>query len=121
MTAMSNQIRKTSVEVRRLSAAEAEVWIEAEPAAVTATTALRGRLVGPRCPGVSTVEVAYLFRPLPPTSDRPAERLAVRVLIPEPNLWTEETPFFYEGSLELWQDEERQDSVRLSVALKVRT
>jgi hypothetical protein len=40
------------------------------------------------------------------------------VLIPEPNVWTEATPFVYEGTLELWQDGERQDQAPISVAFK---
>jgi hypothetical protein len=113
---MSNHIRKTTVEVRRLSPAEAEVWVTAEVDAVTPTTELRGRLLGPRCPGASTIEVAYPLRSLPPQG---ASTLAARVIIPEPNLWTEQTPFYYEGPLELWQDGQRCDTATVALALKV--
>jgi hypothetical protein len=53
---------------------------------------VRGRLMGPRCPGTSTVEVAY-----------PLQRLApgvYRVRIPEPVLWSAERPCVYEGPME---------------------
>jgi hypothetical protein len=113
---MSNRIRKTMIEVRRLSPAEAEVWVCVEVDAVTPTTELRGRLTGPRCPGVTTVEVAYAFRPLTSTDAPPS--LTVRAVIPEPNLWTEETPFVYDGHIELWQDGEQCDGAAVSVALK---
>src|SRR5262249_62180662 len=103
---MRNRIRATNVEIRRLSAAEAEVWVIAELEVVNTGTELRVRLVGPHCPGVSTVQVAYPLRPPPRAAESPGS-LAVRALIPEPNLWTEETPFFYEGPLELWQDGQR--------------
>jgi hypothetical protein len=116
---MSNRIRRTTVEVRRLSPAEAEVWVVAEVDAVTLATELRGRLVGPRCPGTSTVEVAYPFRPPPRPGAEALGTLAVRALIPEPNLWTAEMPFVYEGPLELWQDGRRCDLATVSVALKL--
>ncbi len=115
---MSNRIKQTRVEVRRLSSAEADVWVTAEVEVVTPTTELRGRLTGPRCPGVTTVEVAYPLRPLPRPADGRANTLAVRALIPEPNLWTETTPFVYEGRLELWQDNQRADVAPLAVGLK---
>jgi hypothetical protein len=114
---MENRIRRTTVEVRRLSPAEAEVWVVAELVAVTPTTELRGRLVGPRCPGISTVEVPYPLRP-PRERDGPPGTLTVRAVIPEPNLWTPATPFVYEGTLELWQDGERCDVATISAALK---
>ena len=116
---MTNRIRTTSVEVRRLSPAEAEVWVTAELDAVTPATELRGRLVGPRCPGMSTVEVAYPFRPVPGLSAGPADRLTVRAIVPEPNLWTEKMPFVYEGTLELWQDGQRCDTAAVSVPLRL--
>jgi hypothetical protein len=116
---MSNRIRATSVEIRRLSPAEAEVWIQAELDRTTPTTELRGRLVGPRCPGVSTVEVAYPLRPPPGPTASTENTITLRAAIPEPNLWTEKMPFVYEGTLELWQDGRRCDSARVSVALKL--
>jgi hypothetical protein len=115
---MSNHIRKTTVEVRRLSAAEAEIWVTAEVDRVTDATELQGKITGPRCPGVTTVEVAYPFRRPPRAAAEPTNRLAARVVIPEPNLWTKETPFMYEGRLELWQDAQRVDSTPLAVGLK---
>jgi hypothetical protein len=45
--------------------------------------------------------------------------LAAQVLIPEPNLWTEATPFVYDGTVELWQDGQRCDTARVSVGLKL--
>jgi hypothetical protein len=115
---MSNRIRQTRVEVLRATPAEAEVWVVAEMEEVTPTTELRGRLVGPRLPGRTTVEVPYPFRPPPGPAAGPPGTLVVRVLIPEPNLWTEAAPFVYEGPLELWQDGRRCEVVTISVALK---
>jgi len=115
---MKNRIRKTTIEVQRLSAAEAEIRVSAELEELTPGTELRGKLTGPCCPGVTTVEVAYRLLPLPRLPEDPPHTLTVRVLIPEPNLWTETTPFVYGGRLELWQDGECADEVRLMVGLK---
>jgi Glycosyl hydrolases family 2 len=116
---MNNHIRKTTIEVRQLSAAGAEVWLTAELDRVTSATELRGALTGPRCPGVTTVEVAYPLRPLPRTGTEPANTLTMRAVIPEPNLWTPATPFVYEGRIELWQDDNRADVAPLAVGLRL--
>jgi hypothetical protein len=116
--AMPNRIRRTNVQVRRLSPVEAEIWISADLDRVTPSTALGGKMAGPRCPEVSTLEVAYPLQPFSPSEAQAANRLAVRVLIPEPNLWTEAMPFVYEGAVELWQDGECCDRAPVSVAFK---
>jgi len=115
---VNNRIRETRVEIRRLSPTEAEVWVFAELNWVTPGTELRGRLVGPQCPGVTTVEISYPFRRPQRSDGNSASTLAVHVLIPEPNLWTEQTPFVYQGPLELWQDGARSDTITVSVGLK---
>jgi hypothetical protein len=105
---MSNRILNVELRTRRADVAEAEVWVSATAERLSATTELRGRLVGPKCPGVTTVEVAYVLRPFP---HPPAELagLVGRVVIPEPNLWEAVRPFVYDGVIELWQDGERCD------------
>src|SRR5947208_5556374 len=100
---MANHIRELQVTQRRWDAAEAELWITVTPEQLTPTTELRGRLVGPRCPGVSTVEVAYPLRPLPRSGDTPAA-LTARVIIPDPLAGEPNRSFYYEGPVELWQD-----------------
>src|SRR5262249_55002250 len=45
---------------------------------------------------------------------RPAEDvppLTMRVVIPEASFWEPESPFLYQGPVELWQDGERRDRV----------
>jgi hypothetical protein len=116
---MDNRIRQIEVLDRSLIPAEAEVWIAATTEQLTPTTELRGRLMGPRCPYASTVEVAYPLRPLPP--DRSASEssgLTMRVVIPEASLWEPESPFLYQGPIELWQDGRRCDRVTLSHGLR---
>src|SRR4051794_28070059 len=75
---------------------------------------VRGRLMGPRCDGVSTVEVAYWLRPL--------EAVGIyQVLIPEPNFWTPERPFRYEGPVEFRQKGDLVGAVTVSVGLRLAT
>lgn len=71
---------------------------------------VRGRLMGPRCPGTSTIEVAYHLKRLAPTT--------FEVLIPEPSMWEAQTPFVYEGPVEFWRAEERVGSIKVSVGLR---
>lgn len=98
---MDNRIRQILVRDRSLMPAQAEVWITVVPEYQTPTTEVRGRLMGPRCPYASTVEVAYPLRPLP--SPRSSSDLTVRAIIPEASLWEPQCPFLYEGPVELWQ------------------
>lgn len=111
---MSGQIRKTTWQVRRLSAVEAEVWLHVEVDRATPASELRGRLHGPRCPDVTTVEVAYTLQPLAQAGNT----LTARVVIPEPNLWTEKMPFVYEGAVELWEEGCCHDLATVSLGLK---
>lgn len=112
-----NQICKTALEVRRLTQCEAEVWVQVDAERLTPTTQLRGKLHGPRCLGVTTVEIAY---PLLPARGTDANALTARVLIDEPNLWTETTPFVYEGTVELWEEGRCCDTAPLTIGLKMR-
>ena len=108
-----------TIEVVRLSVDVAEVLIRAAFAADPGPAAeLRGRLMGPRCLGTSTIEIAYPVRPLP--SAEPTIRTA-RVIIPEPNLWTEKKPLTYWGPVEVWQDDALVWSQSVEVGLRGKT
>jgi hypothetical protein len=115
---MNNHIRDTRVEVRRLSPAEAEVWLFVEAEHRTPGTELRGKLTGPRCPGATTVEVPYSLRPLSGPDHGQDNTLSARVVIPEPNLWTETSPFVYDARLELWEYDTCAEVRQLTVGLK---
>jgi hypothetical protein len=110
---MSNRIREVALSQHRWDAAEAEIWITVQPEQPGAGLELRGRLVGPRCPGVRTIEVAYPLRPLPAAA-APAG-LAARVVIPEPVAWQPDHPCCYEGTVELWQHGQKCDQAPLRV------
>jgi len=116
---MDNHIRQIEVHDRSLISAEAEVWITLTAEQHTPTTEVRGRLMGPRCPYASTVEVAYPLRPLPPNRAlTKSTGVTMRVVIPEASLWEPESPFLYQGPIELWQDGQRCDQIRLSHGLR---
>jgi hypothetical protein len=97
-----------TIRVHRLDPTLAELRIAF--ADLPAEVEIRGRLMGPRCPGISTVEVAY-----------PLQRLShgvYRVLIPEPVYWTADRPCVYEGPAELRRQGEPPRIVTLSVGVR---
>jgi hypothetical protein len=69
---------------QRLDPTEAEIR-------ATGDDLVAGRLMGPRCPYASTVEVAYYFKSLPGGG--------LRTLVPEPSFWDPQSPFLYEAHL----------------------
>ena len=115
---MSNKLLQVSAQLRRLSAAEAEVWLLVEAERVTPTTEVRGRFVGRHCPGVSTIEVAYLLRPLPrqPEAIPPLSR---RVVMPEPSLWETDRPYVYRAVVELWEEGKLCDREEFDYGLRM--
>ena len=77
---------------------------------------ITGHAVGPRCEGISTVEVAY-----PMTVAASSDPIvSLRCAIPAPNLWTSELRFTYAVSIALHLGEVRVDSRGGVVALRAR-
>jgi hypothetical protein len=116
---MNNRICRIEAQDHSLDPVSAEVWIAVLPEHHTATTEVRGRLMGPRCLYSSTVEVAYPLRTLLP-DPKPADLfgLTVRAVIPEASLWEPQCPFLYQGPVELWQDGQCCDRVILSHGIR---
>ncbi|MCI0639467.1 MAG: hypothetical protein L0Y72_15695 [Gemmataceae bacterium] len=96
---MANCIEKITAHNVSVTPMLAEVRVEVS-GAVPADAVLRGRIVGPRCPGVSTIEIAYSLR-----AERLADQAAVVLVgkVPEPSLWHKDTPFYYDLIVECWQ------------------
>lgn len=115
---MSNKLLQVTAQLRRLSAAEAEVWLLIEAERMTPTTEVRGRLVGPRCPGLSTIEVAYPLRPFPQQPDG-VPPLSRRVVIPEPSLWEAERPYVYRAIVELLEAGQVCDRAEFDYGLRM--
>lgn len=105
---MSNRILDAYVATHRADPADAELRIIVRTERITPTTEIKGRLMGPRSPYAGTVEIAFPFRELARSN-----HILLRVLIPEPSWWEPKTPLLYEGPLELWQDGERCEQIRL--------
>jgi hypothetical protein len=117
---MENRILDVEIRDGAIAPPAAEVWVRAHVPEVTPTTELRGRLVGPRCCFASTVEVAYPLRPLPAAPEGFAPPFG-RVVIPEASLWDPQSPFLYEGPIELWQDGRLQHRMTVSHGLRTLT
>jgi hypothetical protein len=99
-----------TVRIHRLDAALAELHLRF--ADVPADVKIAGRLMGPRCPGVSTIEVAYHLRPLPESGS------VYRVLIPEPIFWSEDRPCVYAGPIEFRRDGKTIATITVSVGVR---
>jgi len=95
---MTNRIIDVAVINHRLDPHETELRVHVEVENLTPTTEIRGRLTGPRCIYSSTIEIAYPLREV----QREGKHVEMRVVIPEASWWEPETPFLYQGSLELW-------------------
>ena len=108
---MPNRILSARVENWSLDPVQAELRVVVTPEAVTPTTEVRGRLLGPGCAYASTVEIAYPLLPPWPGEAAVPGTLGHRVVIPEPVLWDPVGPFLYSGPVELWQDGVRADRV----------
>lgn len=97
---MTDGIRSVRVLSLRSTPAEAEVLLRVTPERPASGQALAGRVVGPRCEYVSTIEVAYPLREV--RSERGEDgSLVARAIIPEPNLWEPARPFGYQVFLNL--------------------
>lgn len=110
-------IRAVTVEPIRVSHAEAVLLVHLELDGPVAAAEARGRLVGPRCPRVGTVEIAYPLRPAPAAG---RAVLCLRAVIPEPNLWSPDAPFRYDGRAEIWVDGACADAKPFAVELRPR-
>lgn len=114
---MTNRIQNIRILQDLRDPTEPVIWIGVIPEFQSASTELKGRLMGPRCRYSSTVEVAYplLAAPQPP-QDFPA--LARRVIIPEACLWDPVSPFLYQGPVELWEESQCCDQRLISLGLR---
>ncbi len=105
--AMLNPLPSYCVRIHRLDPTVADVRIEFTnlPSDVEVT----GRLVGPRCPGMTTIEVAY-----------PLRRVAANVygvVIPDPVLWSAQRPCVYEGPIDFMRDGQNVGRVTVSCGI----
>jgi hypothetical protein len=116
---MENRIKDVLIWNRRQNPAQAEVGISVYTEKLTSTTNIQGRLVGPRCPYTSTVEVSYPLR----EANRQYEstgvpHISTRIVIPEPCLWDPESPFVYHCWIELRQEAKSCDQRPMNLGFR---
>ena len=97
-----------TVRVHRLDPTLAELRIEF--ADLPSDVQVVGRLMGPRCQGASTIEIAYPLRKL--------THPVYAVLIPEPIYWDAERQCVYEGPVEFRRDGVSLGKIALSFGIK---
>ncbi len=114
---MSQHIQRIQVDDVSLAPAQAELRITVTLVHDWGNAEIRGRLMGPRCRFSRTVEIAYPLRPLPDPGSNPRSR-SFRVIIPEASWWDLQSPFLYEGPVELWQEGQRLDQAWVSHGLR---
>ncbi|HZZ82218.1 MAG TPA: hypothetical protein VFE62_27215, partial [Gemmataceae bacterium] len=95
-----NRIRDIVVVNHRLDPISTELHVHIKLDAITPTTALKGRLIGPRSMHATTIEIAYPLHEI-----ERSDHIVLRAVIPESSWWEPRSPFLYEGPLELWQDD----------------
>jgi beta-galactosidase/beta-glucuronidase len=109
-------IASMSVEMVRADTAVAQFMVRITVDGRVEGCEIKGRVVGPRCKGISTVEIAF-----PLVIVEASESNAVlRGVIPEPNLWSTEAPFLYELKVEAWQGGRQTDTRTNMLALRDR-
>jgi len=91
------KITGLTFEIVRATTAVAEFLVRVELDIPAEGSEISGRAVGPRCPGVSTVEVVYLMTRV----GRGGNEVALGCVIPEPNLWKPAMPFTYGVRVEM--------------------
>jgi hypothetical protein len=86
------RIVSISVEMTRADISVAQFLVRLELDGPVQGCEVKGSVIGPRCSGITTVEIAY---PLAQVEARETTAM-LKGVIPEPNLWSQEAPFQYE-------------------------
>jgi hypothetical protein len=111
---MPNRILDVVVVNYRLDPHETELRVHVKTEHLTPTTEIRGRLLGPRCAYSSTIEIAYALREVERSG-----HLELRAVIPEASWWDPESPFLYDGAIELWHDGALGDRIEFGHGIRV--
>ncbi len=114
---MANRIVHLEIREPSPDPSQSELWVCVHAERHTPTTEVIGRFSGPRCRYATTVEVAYPLRPFTRVPDG-LPGIARRVVIPEPSFWEPESPFLYEGTIELWDDHQVCDRAQVRRGLR---
>ena len=106
------KIVSTAREPGRGSQACVEFVIRVNLSDSASGSAVTGRVIGPQAAGFTTVEVAYALVPVEASDNA----VSLKCVIPEPTLWTRETPLGYAWSVEVRVNGELTDSRAGSLA-----
>jgi hypothetical protein len=107
------KILSTGIELGRVTGSQASVEfvIRVNLDGPVAECKVTGRVVGPRARGMTTVEVAYSLVQVEAIDNA----VSLKCVIPEPSLWTRETPFSYGWSI--WVEVDGKETNSRSGAL----
>jgi hypothetical protein len=108
------KIASLTIELTRADISVAQFLVRVVLDSPIAGCEVKGRVIGPRCPGITTVEVAY---PLVLVESKEAAA-TLKGVIPEPNLWTREAPFDYEVTVTVWEGDRQIDKRASVLALR---
>ena len=111
------KIVATNIDIVRATPAVAEFIVRVELDEPPVGCSVAGRAVGPRCERYSTVEVEYPLKPIGASG----ASMSLRCAIPEPNLWSPESPFTYAVTIEVLEGKAVVDSRVVVLALRNRT
>jgi hypothetical protein len=112
MSETAASIRKHIV---RLTPAEAEIRFLVTCPALGNDLHVRGRLMGPRCPYASTVEVAYPLKEIERAAGPGKTDILLKTIIPEPSMWDPQSPFLYSGPVGIWQRDDMLEQQTVQV------
>jgi len=110
------KITSLTVEMVRADTSVAQFLVRLTLDGSVTDCTLQGSVVGPRCPGITTVEIAY---PLVLVETNEANA-SLKGVIPEPNLWTPEAPFVYEMTVDVRLGDRKTDMRTSIIALRGR-
>ncbi|MBA4190182.1 MAG: hypothetical protein C0467_19530 [Planctomycetaceae bacterium] len=106
------KIVSTTIEPCRGSQASVEFVIRVTLDGTASSCKVSGRVIGPQATGFTTVEVAYALVSVEASDNT----VSLKCVIPEPTLWTRESPFGYTWSVEVRVNGELTDSRAGSLA-----
>jgi hypothetical protein len=110
------KITSLTAEIVRANTTVAQFLVHVVLDGPVSECAIKGRLLGPRCPGITTVEIAYPLVQIE-SCGMTAKFIGV---IPEPNLWTPEAPFVYELTVQVRDAGKLTDMRRSVLTLRAR-
>jgi len=108
------KITSLTVEMVRADTAAAQFLVRVVLDGPLVGGEIKGRVVGPRCPEITTVEIAYPLVAIEATETS----AQLKGVIPEPNFWSPEAQFVYDLTVEVWAECGQIDRRTSGIALR---